>query len=86
MSSYGSYLLLAHAYSELAGNEEVKFVTLSAIASWAVRSTDIIQESLVSFFISGLKEKETLRRGFLRSLRTICKNEDAVLKVTCHVN
>ncbi|KAG5056227.1 hypothetical protein JHK85_008737 [Glycine max] len=63
------------------GNEEVKIVILSAIASWAVRSTDIIQESLVSFLASGLKEKETLRKGFLRSLHAICKNEDAVLKM-----
>ncbi|GAU13582.1 hypothetical protein TSUD_346860 [Trifolium subterraneum] len=64
------------------GNEEVKIATLSAIASWAVKSTNIIQESLVSFFASGLKEKETLRRGFLRSLRSICKNADAVLKMS----
>ncbi|XP_027348848.1 protein ILITYHIA isoform X2 [Abrus precatorius] len=64
------------------GNEEVRIVILQALASWAVRSTDIIQESLVSFLVSGLKEKETLRRGFLRSLRAICKNEDAVLKMS----
>ncbi|KAK2365272.1 protein ILITYHIA [Trifolium repens] len=64
------------------GNEEVKIATLSAIASWAVKSTNIIQESLVSFFASGLKEKETLRRGFLRSLHAICKNADAVLKMS----
>ncbi|TKY61324.1 Translational activator GCN1 [Spatholobus suberectus] len=63
------------------GNEEVKIVILSAIASWAVRSTDIIQESLVSFLDSGLKEKETLRKGFLRSLHALCKNEDALLKM-----
>ncbi|KAG2395291.1 Protein ILITYHIA-like protein [Vigna angularis] len=63
------------------GNEEVKIVILSAIASWAVRSTDAIQESLVSFFVSGLKEKETLRKCFLRSLHTISKNEDAILKM-----
>ncbi|KAK7332811.1 hypothetical protein VNO80_29566 [Phaseolus coccineus] len=63
------------------GNEEVKIVILSAIASWAVRSTDAIQESLVSFLVSGLKEKETLRKGFLRSLHAISKNEDAILKM-----
>lgn len=61
-------------------------MTLSAIASWAARSTDIIQESLISFMVSGLKEKETLRRGFLRSLHAISKNADAVLRVTCLVN
>ncbi|KAL2345847.1 hypothetical protein Fmac_007132 [Flemingia macrophylla] len=63
------------------GNEEVKLVVLAAIASWAVKCTDIIQESLISFLVSGLKEKETLRKGFLRSLHAICKNEDAVLKM-----
>ncbi|KAE9616079.1 putative translational activator Gcn1 [Lupinus albus] len=64
------------------GNEDVKIATLSAIASWAVRSPDIIQESLLSFLVSGLKEKETLRRGFLRSLHAICKNADAVLRMS----
>ncbi|XP_050917035.1 protein ILITYHIA [Lathyrus oleraceus] len=64
------------------GNEEVKMATLSAIASWAVKSSNIIQESLVSFFASGLKEKEILRRGFLRSLHALCKNDDAVLKIS----
>lgn len=73
-------------HSGLAGNEEVKMATLSAIASWAVKSSNIITESLVSFFASGLKEKEILRRGFLRCLHALCKNSDAVLKVTGHVN
>jgi len=59
-------------------------VILSAIASWAAKSTEAIQESLISFFISGLKEKETLRKGFLRGLHAISKNEDAILKVTCY--
>ncbi|CAJ1961186.1 unnamed protein product [Sphenostylis stenocarpa] len=63
------------------GNEDVKIVILSAIASWAVRSTDIIQENLVSFLVSGLKEKETLRKSFLRGLHAISKNEDAMLKM-----
>ncbi|XP_061366387.1 protein ILITYHIA [Gastrolobium bilobum] len=86
----GKYLIsLSHAICDFLlsfykddGNEEVKIVTLSAIASWAIRSTDIIQESLISFFVSGLKEKETLRRGFLRSLHAICKNADAVLRMS----
>ncbi|KAJ1414656.1 TOG domain [Sesbania bispinosa] len=86
----GKYLIsLSHTISDFLlsyykddGNEEVKIVILSALASWTVRSPDIIQESLLSFLVTGLKEKETLRRGFLRSLRTICKNADAVLKMS----
>ncbi|KAK7274485.1 hypothetical protein RIF29_15577 [Crotalaria pallida] len=54
------------------GNEDVKIVILSAIASWEVRSPEIIQESLLSFFGSGLNEKETLR--LLRAKRTGCLN------------
>lgn len=64
------------------GNEEVKLAILSAIASWAKRSADIIQSDLLSFFASGLKEKEALRRGHLRCLRVICTNTDAVLQVS----
>ncbi|KAL0313788.1 UNVERIFIED_CONTAM: protein ILITYHIA [Sesamum calycinum] len=63
------------------GNEEVKLVTLSCIASWAVKSADAISPDLVTFFASGLKEKEALRRGCLRCLRLICKNTDAVLQL-----
>ncbi|KAK7258608.1 hypothetical protein RIF29_24189 [Crotalaria pallida] len=73
------FLLL---YYKEDGNEDVKIVILSAIASWAVRSPEIIQESLLSFFGSGLKEKETLRRNFLRSLHAICKNADAVMRMS----
>ncbi|KAL0298567.1 UNVERIFIED_CONTAM: protein ILITYHIA, partial [Sesamum radiatum] len=62
------------------GNEEVKLVTLSCIASWAVKSADAISPDLVTFFASGLKEKEALRRGCLRCLRLICKNTDAVIQ------
>lgn len=72
--------LLSHYKDD--GNEEVKIETLSSIASWVVRSSDNIQETLVSFFVCGLKEKEALRRGFLRSLHVICKNADAVLKMS----
>lgn len=64
------------------GNEEVKLAILSAVASWAKRSADIIQSDLLSFFASGLKEKEALRRGHLRCLRVICTNTDAVLQVS----
>ncbi|XP_059439580.1 protein ILITYHIA isoform X2 [Corylus avellana] len=64
------------------GNEEVKLAILSAVASWAVRSADAVQQDLVSFIASGLKEKEALRRGHLRCLRVICRNADAVLRVS----
>ncbi|XWS58445.1 hypothetical protein CRYUN_Cryun08bG0034400 [Craigia yunnanensis] len=64
------------------GNEEVKLVILSAIASWASRFADALQPDLVSFFASGLKEKEALRRGHLRCLRAICKNSDALLQIS----
>ncbi|KAH9784187.1 protein ILITYHIA [Citrus sinensis] len=66
----------------IGGNEEVKLAILSAVASWAKRSADIIQSDLLSFFASGLKEKEALRRGHLRCLRVICTNTDAVLQVS----
>ncbi|XP_050224461.1 protein ILITYHIA [Mercurialis annua] len=64
------------------GNEEVKLAILFAIASWAARSADAVQPDLVSFIASGLKEKEVLRRGHLRCLRVICKNDDAVLQIS----
>lgn len=64
------------------GNEEVKLAILSAVGSWAARSVDAVQPDLVSFIASGLKEKEILRRGHLRCLRVICKNADAVIRVT----
>ncbi|XP_020981860.1 LOW QUALITY PROTEIN: protein ILITYHIA [Arachis duranensis] len=70
------------SYYKEDGNEEVKIAILSAIASWAVRSTDIIEDNLISFLVSGFKEKETLRRGFLRSLHAISKNADAILKMS----
>ncbi|XP_076949401.1 protein ILITYHIA-like isoform X2 [Bidens hawaiensis] len=64
------------------GNEEVKLACLSALASWVARSTDAIGPELVSFYSSELKEKESLRRGHLRSLKNICKNADAVLPIS----
>lgn len=51
------------------------------MASWGARCPDAIQPDVVSFIGSGLKEKETLRRGHLRSLRVMCKNADAVVRV-----
>lgn len=63
------------------GNEEVKIAILSALASWTMRSVDSIEDSTISFFISGLKEKEPLRRAFLRCLHTVCINMDAAMKV-----
>ncbi|KAD4888101.1 hypothetical protein E3N88_20174 [Mikania micrantha] len=64
------------------GNEEVKLACLSSLASWVSRSTDALVPELASFISSGLKEKESLRRGHLRSLRNICKNADAVLPIS----
>ena len=54
---------------------------MSAIAAWAARSSDSIQPELLSLFASGLKEKETLRRGHLRCLRVISKNSDVIARV-----
>ncbi|XWS64789.1 hypothetical protein CRYUN_Cryun05aG0034000 [Craigia yunnanensis] len=42
------------------GNEEVKLAIVSAIASWAACFADALQPDLVSFFASGLKEKDAL--------------------------
>ncbi|XAR48876.1 hypothetical protein NMG60_11031843 [Bertholletia excelsa] len=64
------------------GNEEVKLASLSAIASWGARCPDCIQPEVVSFFSSGLKEKEALRKGHLRCLRLICKNADGVMRIS----
>ncbi|ONI05050.1 hypothetical protein PRUPE_6G353600 [Prunus persica] len=64
------------------GNEEVKLAILSALGLWAARSADAIQSDVVLFFSSGLKEKEALRRGHLRCLRAICKNTDAVFRIS----
>ncbi|XP_057801902.1 protein ILITYHIA-like [Salvia miltiorrhiza] len=64
------------------GNEEVKLAILSCLASWAVKSGDAISPDLVTFFVSGLKEKEILRRGYLRCLRLVCRNADAVMRMS----
>ncbi|KAG7021005.1 Protein ILITYHIA [Cucurbita argyrosperma subsp. argyrosperma] len=64
------------------GNEEAKLAILSAIAAWAARSADSIQPELLSLFASGLKEKETLRRGHLRCLRVISKNSDVIARIS----
>ncbi|XP_071922276.1 protein ILITYHIA-like isoform X1 [Coffea arabica] len=64
------------------GNEEVKLACLSSLAYWAARSAVAIQQDVVSFIASGLKEKEALRRGFLRCLRVIWKNNDAVIQMS----
>lgn len=64
------------------GNEEVKLAILSALASWLARGADCVQPAILSFFSSGLKEKEGLRRGHLRCLRVICNNADVTLQVS----
>lgn len=70
------------SYYKEDGNEEVKLAILSAIACWAARSADAVQQDLVSFIASGLKEKEALRRGHLRCVQVICRNTDAVIRVS----
>ncbi|KAL8544545.1 hypothetical protein ACS0TY_004932 [Phlomoides rotata] len=64
------------------GNEEVKLAILSCLASWAVKSADAISPDLVTFIVSGLKEKETLRRGYLRCLRLMCRNTDVAIQMS----
>lgn len=64
------------------GSEEVKLAMLSAMASWAKRSTEAVQLDIVSCISTGLKEKEALRRGHLRCLRVICKNPDTATKIS----
>ncbi|KAL6511298.1 eIF-2-alpha kinase activator GCN1 [Orobanche hederae] len=61
------------------GNEEVKFASLSALGYWAARSADAVQPDLLSLATSGLKEKETLRRGHLRCLRVMSKKASSDL-------
>ncbi|CAM8897213.1 unnamed protein product [Rhodiola kirilowii] len=64
------------------GSEEVKITILAALAAWAVRSVDAISSDIITFFASGLREKETLRRGHLRCLMEISKNVDSVGKIS----
>ncbi|KAH7865182.1 hypothetical protein Vadar_003256 [Vaccinium darrowii] len=64
------------------GNEEVKLVSLSALASSGARCPDAIQLDAVTFIGSGLKEKETLRTSHLRCLRVMCKSADAVVRIS----
>jgi hypothetical protein len=64
------------------GNEDVKLSILSAVASWASRSSVAIQPNLVSFIAAGLKEKEALRRGHLRCVRIICRNPDTISQIS----
>lgn len=54
---------------------------LSALTSWAAKSAEIVQPNVVSFIASGLREKETLRKGHLKCLRVICKNSDLLTMV-----
>ncbi|XP_073102669.1 protein ILITYHIA [Elaeis guineensis] len=64
------------------GSEEVKLAILSALASWLSRSAEAVQPDVVSFIASGLREKETLRKGHLRCLQLICKNADSLTRVS----
>ncbi|GLJ35635.1 hypothetical protein SUGI_0716270 [Cryptomeria japonica] len=73
-------LFLISTYKE-DGNEDVRLSLLSALGSWILRSTEGIVENAASFFISGLKEKEALRRGHLRSMRMACKNMEILIRM-----
>lgn len=64
------------------GNEDVKLATLSAISCWAARFPNVVQPDLVSFFSSGLKEKEALRRGHIRCLHAISKTPDSLFQIS----
>ncbi|KAJ8498675.1 hypothetical protein OPV22_009227 [Ensete ventricosum] len=78
--SISSFLLSCYKED---GSEEVKLAILSALASWSVRNAEAIDSQVVSLIASGLKEKDTLRKGHLRCLRVICKNSDSLTKVSC---
>ncbi|CAD5191281.1 unnamed protein product [Musa acuminata subsp. malaccensis] len=78
--SISSFLLSCYKED---GSEEVKLAILSALASWSTRNAEAIDSQVVSFISSGLKEKDTLRKGHLRCLRVICKNSDSLTKVSC---
>lgn len=70
-----------HLIEWFPGNEEVKLASLSALGYWAARSGDAIRPDLISLIASGLKEKETLRRGHLRCLGVVCKKADVIVRV-----
>ncbi|PWA92545.1 ILITYHIA [Artemisia annua] len=66
------------------GNEIVKIACLTALSSWVARSPNAIDsEEFIAFLICGLKEKQSIRRGHLRCLLSICSNADAVLRMSC---
>lgn len=78
---FNSRLWLVKHCRLILGIEEVKLVTLSALASWCSKSTEAVQPDVVSFIAAGLKEKEALRKGNLRCLQAICKNSDSLTRV-----
>ncbi|XP_031484285.1 protein ILITYHIA isoform X1 [Nymphaea colorata] len=71
---------LVSSYKE-DGSEEVKIAILAAMSCWAARSAEVIKSDVISFLANGLKEKEALRRAYLRCLRNMFKNPDAPVKV-----
>ncbi|KAK1290119.1 hypothetical protein QJS10_CPB18g01878 [Acorus calamus] len=64
------------------GSEEVKLVILSALASWMANSAGAVQDDVINFIATGLKEKENLRRGHLRCLHVVCKNPDVLARMS----
>lgn len=59
----------------------MKLAILSALGSWASRSAETVLPDVISFLMTGVKEKEILRKGHLKCLRIICKNSDSLTKV-----
>lgn len=63
------------------GGDEIKLVALSALESWVSKSTGAVQADFVSFIATGLKEKETFRKGCPKCLQVICKNSESLTRV-----
>ncbi|KAL6843469.1 hypothetical protein ACP4OV_026531 [Aristida adscensionis] len=76
--SVSSFLLACYKDD---GIEEVKLAILSALGSWTSVSAEAVQTDVVSFIATGLKEKDILRKGYLKLLRFICKKSDSLTKV-----
>ncbi|KAJ7561862.1 hypothetical protein O6H91_03G044500 [Diphasiastrum complanatum] len=63
------------------GNEEVRGAVLIALSAWLARAGSALPTDLASFFVNGLKEKESLRRAHLRCLRVAFQNTDLKIQM-----
>lgn len=63
------------------GNEEARIAILLSLGSWIAKSTDGFVQDAASFFATGLKEKENLRRAHLRSLKLACQNSEILTQM-----